>query len=82
MDSLFGKKVSEKKYLYSVSKNVYRIRTFGSGFRNLFDDLSVIDVVEGLVLKRKSSKLEIGTSENNNIKSQIKFRKPTKNYKY
>jgi ATP-dependent DNA ligase len=82
MDSLFGKKVSEKKYLYSVSENVYRIRTFGSGFRNLFDDLSVIDVVEGLVLKRKSSKLEIGTSENNNIKSQIKFRKPTKNYKY
>jgi hypothetical protein len=38
--------------------------------------------VEGLVLKRKNAKLEVGTSENNNSKSQIKARKPTKNYKF
>jgi hypothetical protein len=41
-----------------------------------------IDMVEGLVLKRKSAKLEVGSTENNNTKSQIKVRKATKNYKY
>jgi hypothetical protein len=41
-----------------------------------------IDMIEGLVLKRKSAKLEIGNTENNNTKSQVKFRKPTKNYKF
>jgi hypothetical protein len=35
-----------------------------------------------LVLKRSSAKLEVGNTENNNTKSQLKARKPTKNYKY
>jgi len=39
-------------------------------------------MLEGLVMKRKNAKLELGTSENNNIKSQLKSRKPTLNYKY
>jgi hypothetical protein len=38
--------------------------------------------MEGLVLKRKAARLELGTSENNNTKSQIKCRVATKNYKY
>ena len=33
---------------------------------------------EGLVLKRKTARLEMGTSELNNTKSQIKIRKTTK----
>ena len=51
-------------------------------FKNLFDRLTTIDIVEGLVMKRKNARLEIGTSENNNTKSQVKVRKPTKNYRY
>ena len=39
-------------------------------------------MIEGLVLKRSNAKLELGTSELNNTKSQIKIRKSTKNYKY
>ena len=39
-------------------------------------------MVEGLVLKRKNARLEIGNTELNNIKSQVKCRKPTKNYKF
>jgi hypothetical protein len=39
-------------------------------------------MIEGLVMKRMNAKLELGTSENNNTKSQLKSRKPTKNYKY
>jgi hypothetical protein len=39
-------------------------------------------MVEGLVLKRKTAKLEAGNTENNNTKSQLKARKATKNYKF
>jgi hypothetical protein len=48
----------------------------------LFDRLTTIDVCEGLVLKRKNARLEIGNTEKNNCKSQIKARKPTLNYKF
>lgn len=82
LDSLFGKGESGKSYLYSVSENVYRVRSYYSDFKNLFDELVKIDMVEGLVLKRKNARLEVGNREDNNSKSQVKFRKPTKNYKY
>ena len=37
---------------------------------------------EGWVLKKKGSKLKNGLSEKNNTDTQMKFRKPTKNYSY
>jgi ATP-dependent DNA ligase len=82
LGSLYRKKDSEKPYLYSISDNVYLIKSFESGFKSIFDELTKIDMIEGLVLKRKNAKLELGTSENNNIKSQLKARKPTKLYKF
>jgi ATP-dependent DNA ligase len=82
LDELYGKNDSEKSYLYSVSDNVYRVKSFDTGFKSLFDQLSPIDMIEGLVMKRKNAKLEIGNTENNNTKSQLKARKPTKLYKY
>ncbi len=82
LDSLYGTVDSEKNYLYYVSLNVYRVKSYQSDFKNIYDELTPIDMIEGLVLKRKSARLEVGTSENNNIKSQLKCRKPTKNYKF
>ena len=82
LDELYGKNDSEKSYLYSVSNNVYRVKSFESGFKSLYDQLTPIDMIEGLVLKRKNARLEIGNTENNNIKSQLKARKATKNYKF
>jgi ATP-dependent DNA ligase len=82
MDNLFGKNDSEKSYLYSITENVYRVKSYTSNFKEMFEELIKIDMVEGLVMKRKSGKLEIGNTENNNTKSQIKFRKATKNYKF
>jgi len=82
LDELYGKNDSEKSYLYSVSDNVYRVKSFDTGFKSLFDQLSPIDMIEGLVMKRKNAKLEIGNTENNNTKSQLKCRVSTKNYKY
>ena len=82
LDELYGQKDSEKSYLYSISNNVYRVKSFESGFKSLYDQLTPIDMIEGLVLKRKNARLEIGNTENNNIKSQLKARKATKNYKF
>ena len=82
LDELYGQNDSEKSYLYSISDNVYRVKSFEKEFKSLFDELTKIDMVEGLVLKRKNAKLEAGSTENNNTKSQLKARKATKNYKF
>jgi ATP-dependent DNA ligase len=79
LDGFYGK---PENYLSSISQNVFRIKSYYSDFENLYNSLVGIDMVEGLVLKRKSAKLEVGSTENNNTKSQIKVRKATKNYKY
>jgi hypothetical protein len=82
LDSLYGVDDSEKDYLYKISDNFYRIKSYNTGFKKIFDDLTPIDMIEGLVMKRKNAKLEIGATELNNVKSQLKCRKATKNYKY
>jgi ATP-dependent DNA ligase len=68
--------------LHCITPNVFRIKSFYTEFEKLYNSLVSTDMMEGLVLKRKNAKLEVGSTENNNIKSQIKVRKPTKNYKY
>jgi len=79
LDEFYG---NPENYINPISKNVFRIKSYYSDFEYLYNNFVNIDMVEGLVLKRKSAKLEVGSTENNNIKSQIKIRKPTKNYKY
>ena len=79
LDGFYGKSDS---YLTQVSENIFKIETFYTSFQEKWEELIKIDMVEGLVLKRKSAKLEVGSTENNNTKSQIKVRKATKNYKY
>lgn len=82
LDSLYGTEDSEKSYLFSISESIYRVKSFYSDFKSIFDNLTKIDMVEGLVLKRSNAKLEVGASELNNTKSQIKTRKKDKNFKY
>ena len=82
LDTMFGQNECDKSYLYGISENVYRVKTYENQFNMLYDTLTPIDLIEGLVLKRKTARLEMGTSELNNVKSQIKCRKETKNYKY
>ena len=79
---MFGQDECEKSYLYGISENVYRVKSYENQFSMLYDTLTPIDLIEGLVLKRKTARLEMGNSELNNTKSQIKIRKTTKNYKY
>ena len=79
MSELYG---NPQDYIGQITENTFLVKSFYNDFTTIFNELSKIDMIEGLVLKRKSAKLEVGTSENNNSKSQIKARKPTKNYKF
>lgn len=82
LDELYGQLESEKEYLFKITENVYRVKSYLTGFKQFFDKYTPIDMIEGVVMKRKSARLELGTSENNNTKSQLKCRKATKNYKF
>jgi hypothetical protein len=82
LDTIYGQVDSEKEYLFKLTENVYRVKSYVVDFKSLYDKLTPIDMIEGLVMKRKNARLELGTSENNNTRSQLKCRKATKNYKY
>ncbi len=82
LDELYENKECDKEYLYNISENVYRVKTYTENFENLFNNLIKIGMYEGLVFKRMSGKLEMGLRELNTRSSQFKIRKPTRNYKY
>lgn len=71
-----------KKNLHQISDNCFRVHSFDSDFESVYNDIVPGDMYEGLLLKRKDGKLENGTSSNNNTSTQIKVRKPTKNYNF
>lgn len=80
--SMFGEKESEHDFLFSITDSVYRVRSYFSGFDEIYRRLVGIDMVEGVVLKRKAARLEMGNTELNNTRSQLKCRKATKNYRF
>jgi len=82
LDEMFGKVECEKDYLWGISNNVYRVKSYANNFSMLFDTLTPIDMIEGLVLKRKNARLEMGNTELNNTKSQVKARKKCNSYKF
>lgn len=82
MDDLYNKIEFDKSYLYKINDDFFRVKSFDNDFKKLFEELSKIDMIEGLVLKRKNAKLEKGNREINNNKSQLKVRKATKNYTF
>lgn len=81
LDELFGKEEYDE-YLYKVSENVYRVKTFENAFDELYKKIIEIDMLEGWVLKKKNGKLERGTRENNNTSIQLKCRKETRLYEF
>ena len=82
LDNLYGKTDSEKPYLYSISENVYRVKSYTSGFNKIYDEVTKVDMMEGIVMKKKCAKLESSGSSDNNSRGQVKVRKKTKNYAY
>jgi hypothetical protein len=82
LDELYIQKNCDDKYLFNISENVFRVKSYTEGFEELFNDLTKIGMYEGLVFKRANGKLEMGLRELNTNSSQFKIRKPTRNYKY
>jgi ATP-dependent DNA ligase len=82
LNSIFNPKESKWGYLHQISENIFMVKSFENNFKSTFDYLTKIDMVEGVVLKRKSAKLEIGIREENNSNWMLKSRKPHKNYKF
>jgi hypothetical protein len=87
LDSLYpligAKSIKKINYLYKTEiPDIYRVANYTKNFKSIYDVITKIDVVEGLVLKRKTGKLEMMTREQNNIGWSVKVRKPTLNYKF
>lgn len=82
LNGLFQPQDSKWGYLSQISENIFMVKSFENNFKGNFDELIKIDMVEGVVLKRKSAKLEIGIREENNSNWMLKSRKPHKNYKF
>jgi hypothetical protein len=71
------------KWLYTINETFYIVKSFlNEDFMELYNELTKHEIYEGLVLKRRNAKLENGITEKNNTKTQIKIRKPTKNYQF
>ena len=68
------------EYLYQIDDNIFMVKTFYKDLKILYDNIVKIDMLEGLVLKPKSSKLTPGTKKLNNL--SLKCRKETKNYSF
>lgn len=78
-----GGKLSHQEFLYQTEiDNVYRVRTFEKNFKIMYDALTMYDMYEGLVLKRRDAILQPPYSESANSKWCLKCRKETKIYPY
>lgn len=85
LDSLYGTTRFIDQFLYATTiTDVFRVRSYydHTQFTALFKELIKVDMYEGIVLKRAASPLQNGISSTNNSSSQVKTRKPTKNYNF
>lgn len=70
------------EFLFQITENVFLVKSFTDKFTKRYNDIVKVDMLEGWVLKRRDAKLERGTREKNNVNTQLKCRKPTKNYEF
>jgi len=71
-----------KKHLHQISENCFRVNSILKDFTEVYSNIINYQMYEGLVLKMRNGKLENGFNSQNNIRTQIKCRKPTKNYAF
>lgn len=71
---------TEQGLWYENSKYVVRARNFKSGSKALYQRITSIPYVEGLVMKNPNATLELCNRADNNTGWQAKCRKVTKNY--
>jgi hypothetical protein len=81
LKNLYDSKVYDN-IIRKINDDIYIVETFFGDFETIYNDLVSVDMYEGFVLKKLKSKLKNGISQKNNSSSQIKVRKPTKNYDF
>jgi hypothetical protein len=74
--------ISENEYSYQITENVWLVKVWYTDFISIWKNITPIDMIEGLVIKKRDSKLLPGNSEKNNHLGMLKTRKPTANYSY
>ena len=80
---VFENKINSYSHLNVTRyENIFKAPSYGADFKAFYKSIVDTDLYEGLVLKRKESRLSLGFSEKNNSDWQIKCRKPTKNYDF
>lgn len=83
LDKLLIKPNSCRNYLYKYSDQIYRVQNINSDFAEVYEKYTIYDMVEGLVLKKKKSRLaDCSIKNNSNHKWMFKFRKSTENYAF
>jgi len=81
LESIFDLKKYDD-FLYQITENVFMVKSFKKNFKKKYSEIVTVEMLEGLVLKRRNAKLERGTREKNNVGWNIKCRKETKNYQF
>lgn len=79
--SLYNSKY-ENWWLDRINEDVLIAKALENNFQKTFEQVTKVDLYEGYVLKNKKLALQPGHSEDNNCGSMIKFRKPSKNYRF
>jgi hypothetical protein len=80
---ILGAKEDYDSFILKTSiPHLFLVKSFYEDFELEYNLVISVDMYEGLVLKKCKAKLEIGLTEINNHRSQVKFRKETKNYAY
>lgn len=61
---------------------IYKAPAYLGNFKELYNQAVKVPLYEGIILKKKDSKLSFGLQEQNNSDWQIKVRRTTKNYQF
>ena len=72
----------EGNYVLPVCEGLCVLENYEDYWTEIFNELTNVPLIEGLVIKNTKAKLKYGFSVNSNASWQYKFRKPTLNYKY
>ena len=83
LDDLYAMGDHTEPFLLATDHpNVQVVRHYYSDFAKLYDSFVPVDMLEGVVVKKRKSLLPLGLSEDSCNRSMFKFRKPTENYHY
>jgi len=77
-----GIPLCESGVAFQITENVWLAQTFTSGFVDRYNEFLHLDLIEGLVLRERDARLDNLGHAGYTTESQIRCRKPAKNYRF